>query len=150
MNKTQLHQAVTSDLQEFFKEHKIPTTKQEGLLNIIDEYLKPKSSGAINPPKLDKDGNIIEAYCRFHQRYEKVGDMVTSNGKSKGYCKAGISNWNKRQKTIKQLQAQVTGYIDEDDFEKAKKLSNEVKELKETINDPKTFDYDADWEAFNG
>ena len=149
MNKTELYQAVTNDLQAFFDANKIARAKQEGLLNIIDEYLKPKSSGSTNPPKLDKDGNIIEAYCRFHQRYEKVEDMVISNGKSKGYCKAGISIWNKRQKTIKQLQAQVTECIDNDDFEKAKELSNEVKELKATINEPSTFNYDDDWEAFN-
>ena len=150
MNKTELHQAVTNDLQAFFDANKIAVSKQEGLLNIIDEYLKPKSSGSTNPPKLDGDGNIIEAYCRFHQRYEKVEDMVMSNGKPKGYCKASISIWNKRQKTIKQLQAQVTECIETDDFEKAKKLSNEVKELKATINEPSTFNYDDDWEVFNG
>ena len=149
MNKTELYTAITTDLVTFLNNNKIPISKQEGLLNIIDEYLKPKSSGSINPPKLDKDGNIIEAYCRFHQRYEKVEDMVISTGKSKGYCKASISIWNKRQKTIKQLQAQVTECIDNDDFEKAKDLSNEVKELKTTINEPSSFNYDNDWEVFN-
>ena len=149
MNKTELYTAITTDLGTFLNNNKIPISKQEGLLNIIDNYLKPKSSGSINPPKLDEDGNIIEAYCRFHQRYEKVEDMVISTGKSKGYCKASISIWNKRQKTIKQLQAQVTECIDNDDFEKAKELSNEVKELKATINEPSTFNYEDDWVVFN-
>ena len=74
----------------------------KALKEALEELLAPKSAGSMaNPPKLDKDGNIVEAYCRFHQRYEKVEDMVVSQGKSKGYCKASISLWNKTNAKIK-------------------------------------------------
>lgn len=149
MTKTEIHTNVTTALELFLKENKVAQAKVDGLMAIIDEHLKPKTSGSTNPPILNEDGSIKEAYCRFHQRYEPIEDMVISKGKSKGYCKAGISIWNRNSKKIKDLQAKSSDALDNDNLELAKKASKEAKELKARLNDPKSFDYENDWKAFN-
>ena len=41
------------------------------------------------------------------------------------------------------------GAICKGDFELAKKLGDEANELKAKLNDPKSYDAEADWKAFN-
>lgn len=119
--------------------------------NVIDELkniLAPKSGGtSLNPPK-EIDG-VMHHFCRFHQTYYAESDMVMSQGKSKGYCKAAISKWNKINAQIKKTESSAVGAVCKGDFELAKKLSDEANALKLALNDPKSYDAEADWKAFN-
>jgi len=119
------------------------------LIGELETLLAPKSSGSANPPVLDDEGNIVEAYCRFHGRYEPVANMVISQGKSKGYCKASISKWNKTNANIKRLNDQAVCAMSEGQMEDAQKCAKESEALKKGLNDPKSFDYEADWAEFN-
>jgi hypothetical protein len=115
----------------------------------LEELLKPKSGGSsINPPKLNANGEIIEAWCKFHQRYELVKDIVLSNGKPKGYCKAGISLWNKTNSDIKKIESKAVEFMSEGKFEEAQKEAQKAKELKDKYNSPEFYDYDRDWSSF--
>jgi len=116
----------------------------------LEAILKPKSKGGVstNPSKI-VDG-VTMHYCRFHERYEAECDMVMSQGKSKGYCKASISKWNKINSQIKRLEAQAVGEMTRDDFDKAKVLAEEAKALGLTLNDSATYNYEEDWKLFNG
>lgn len=76
--------------------------------------------------------------------------MVMSVGKSKGYCKASISLWNKTNAQIKKLEASAVGELTRDNIDKAKELSNEAKALGKRLNDPEFYNYDKDWAIFNG
>ena len=115
----------------------------------LKEILAPKAGGGIslNPSK-EIDG-VMHHFCRFHQNYYAESDMVMSQGKSKGYCKAAISKWNKINAQIKKTESSAVGAICKGDFELAKKLSDEANELKAKLNDPKSYDAEADWKAFN-
>jgi hypothetical protein len=115
----------------------------------LEELLAPKGGSMTNPPKLDKDGKIVEAWCRWHQRYEKTKDMVMSNGKSKGYCKASISFWNKTNANIKSLDQKAIEAMTSGEFENAQEYALQSKKLKDTFNKPEFFDYDRDWKVFN-
>lgn len=117
----------------------------------LEELLAPKAGGgsSVNPPKLDEDGNIVEAWCRWHERYEPVENMVISNGKSKGYCKAAISKWNKANSQIKKYEAQASSALLSGDFEQAQEFAGKAKELKELFNLPSYYDFDEDWSVFN-
>lgn len=120
--------------------------------NVVEELkaiLAPKSGGSVSNPSYEQDG-VMMHYCRFHRQYEAECDMVMSVGKSKGYCKASISLWNKTNAQIKKLEAQAVGELTRDNIEKAKELSNEAKALGERLNDPEFYNYDKDWAIFNG
>jgi len=148
MTKKELHTQVRTQIDELLNtQPKLSKAFKESLVKIIDTNLAPKQGGggSQNPPKLDEDGNIVEAFCRFHQRYEAAEAMVISNGKSKGYCKAGISAWNKNQTKVKSLEAEALKAISEGDIETAQAKSKEAKETKESL----VYDYEADWETFN-
>ena len=150
MTKTQLWTNVQNQVNELLKASKVSKKFSEELLNILETNLAPKSGGSsINPPKLDDDGNIVEAWCRFHQRYEAVEAMVISKGKSKGYCKASISLWNKTMAKIKKLESEAVDYMSVRDFDNAQEVANEVKELRDNFNKPEFYDYDRDWAEFN-
>ena len=115
----------------------------------LKEILAPKAGGGVslNPPKII--GGVMRYFCRFHQTYYVESDMVMSGGKSKGYCKAAISKWNKINAQIKKIESNAVGAICKGDFELAKKLGDEANELKAKLNDPSFYDAEADWKAFN-
>ena len=127
-------------------DHKAPKKMQEAM----EELLAPKAGGgvSVNPPKLDANGNIVEAFCRYHQRYEKVDAMIISGGKSKGYCRAGYAKWTKANKEAKDLDAEVTKLVADGDFDAAQKAAKKAQKLRDTMNKPEFFDYDKDWAEF--
>ena len=113
----------------------------------LKEILAPKAGGvSLNPPK-EIEG-VIHHFCRFHQAYEPECNMVLSGGKSKGYCRAAISKWNRRNAQIKRLEAQAVGAICAGDLEVAKLLSQEAAELRAQLNDPRQYDIAEDWANF--
>ena len=149
--KLQVWTNVQEQVMSLLEGAKVSKKFSEELMNLLETNIAPKSGGGnmMNPPKLDEDGNIVEAYCRFHQRYEIVSNMVISNNKSKGYCKASISLWNKTNSKIKSLESTVSKLVSEGSFEEAQVVAKESVELKESFNKPEFYDYDRDLEAFN-
>jgi len=142
MTKTQTWAEVSKLLEE--------SKASKALKEALELLLAPKSgSTSANPPKLDKDGNVVEAWCRFHECYEPVANMVMTKGKSKGYCKASISVWNKMNARIKSCNAQVTYFVEHGDMDKAQEMAKEAKELKEALNAPSTYNFKEDWALFN-
>ena len=119
--------------------------------NVIDELkniLAPKSGGNISNPSKEIDG-VMHHFCRFHQAYEAECDMVMSQGKSKGYCKAAISKWNKTNASIKRMESEAVGAMCKSEFDRAKALSEEVSLMKARLNEPSEYDMADDWANFN-
>ena len=136
MNKTELVSAIT-DIAKSFK------VAPEALDRII-ELVGPQASGSrsVNPPKLDKDGNIVEAYCKYFQRYLPAEQMVISNGKSKGYSKIACAEVNARRKAIVQKEGELSNLILGGKVEEAKKLAKDLEVEKSKLNSPEAYDYD--------
>ena len=134
-----------NEVQELLSQH--PTTSKK-IVQGLEDLLKPKVGGgsSTNPPQ-EIDG-VMNYYCRFHQRYEPQEDMVMSKDKSKGYCKAAISKWNKTNSQIKKLDSQMSALVSEGNFEEAQVVALTSKELKANLNNHEHYDYDADWLAF--
>ena len=136
MNKTELVSAIT-DIAKSFK------VAPEALDRII-ELVGPQASGSrsVNPPKLDKDGNIVEAYCKYFQRYLPAAEMVISNGKSKGYSKIACAEVNARRKAIVQKESELSNLVLGGKVEEAKKLAKDLEMEKSKLNDPEFYNYD--------
>lgn len=136
MNKTELVSAIT-DIAKSFK------VAPEALDRII-ELVGPQASGSrsVNPPKLDKDGNIVEAYCKYFQRYLPAEQMVISNGKSKGYSKIACAEVNSRRKQIVQKEGELSNLILNGKVEEAKRLAKDLEVEKSKLNSPEAYDYD--------
>lgn len=151
MTKAQLWEAIQNEVSEVFAQNKVSKKAQEAIIETLKAYIAPKvGRGSIqHPPKLDEDGNIVEAYCRFHQRYEPIENMVVSKGKSKGYCKASISKWNKINSQIKKLDSKAVDLMAKGKLEEAQEVAKEAKELKDALNNPEAYNYEEDWEAFS-
>ena len=142
--KAELFNIAMDSMQDVFAAHKVSKKAQDDILAVIKDLLEPKKGGgtSLNPP-MEIDG-VMNYYCRFHQRYEPESDMVMSNGKSKGYCRAGISAWNKNQAKAKKEELLALEAVSNGDFEAAKEHSDKSKEIKDSLE----YDYDADWAAF--
>lgn len=147
LTKTQVWSNVSTEVTELLSGTKVPQKVQDQLMSLLESHLAPKvASGGAHPPK-EIDG-VMHYYCRWHQAYEPVEDMVMSNGKSKGYCKAAISKWNKMQKTAKNLDAQALEAMTSGDFDEAQDLAQQAKDARTKSNDPASFDLEADWLEF--
>lgn len=147
-NKSQLHSVVISKVEQFCSDNKISVNKTNELLHLISSLLAPKTGGSTTQHPSYVEDNITYHYCRFHQQYEAEADMVMTQGKSKGYCKASISIWNKRNSAIKAKEAMIATLIINSDIDSAKAISIELQDLKANLNEPSTYDYDSDWNAF--
>lgn len=121
----------------------------KGLYEALELILKPKQGGGVSNTFKVVDG-VTYYYCRFHQTYEAQELMVMSSGKSKGYCKASISVWNKRNSALKKKEAEISELVMAGDFEQAKECSEELQTMKKELNDPSTYDVVVDWNIFNG
>ena len=149
MTKAELYNVVSGEVAKILAGTKVSKAVREELQTVLDTYLKPKSGGgAAQFPTIEIDGQVYH-YCRFHSIYEPESDMVMSKGKSKGYCKAAISKWNKQNAKIKKLNEEIANLVSSGDFEDAKTKSDELKELKETLNLPSNYNYVEDWSNFN-
>ena len=136
---------IWNEVQELLSQH--PTTSKK-IVQGLEDLLKPKQGGgsSTNPPQ-EIDG-VIHYYCRFHECYEPQEDMVMSKDKSKGYCKASISKWNKTNAYIKRLDGQMSTLVADGNFEEAQVIAQKSKELKSELNDPRFYNFDEDWATF--
>jgi len=148
MTKTQLWKNVSTQVEELLANSKVSKKFSEELMYILEVNLMPKSGGgnSMNPPK-EIDG-VMNYYCRYHQQYEPVDNMVMSKGKSKGYCKAAISKWNKANANAKKLESQAVEAMSNGDFEKAQEFATKAKDLKAVMNNPEYYNYEEDWAEF--
>lgn len=123
----------------------------EELTTALRVLLAPKrGNGSLsNTPLLDEEGNITHYWCRIHERYEVVDDMVMSNGVSKGQCKASLSAWTRNNAAIKKLESESVAALMEGNFEEAQAKAEKVKELKNVLNEPSSYNYDEDWKVYN-
>lgn len=136
MNKTELVSAIT-DIAKSFK------VAPEALDRIVELVgLQASGSRSVNPPKLDKDGNIVEAYCKYFQRYLPAEQMVISNGKSKGYSKIACAEVNSRRKQIVRKEGELSNLILNGKVEEAKRLAKDLGVEKSKLNSPEAYDYD--------
>jgi hypothetical protein len=142
LNKTQTWDAVKTIITE-------ADLGEETTIELVDtlaEILAPKSNrGGEHPPVLDDEGNITEAWCRYHQQYEPADQMVIANNKSKGYCKAAASLSNQRRKEVQSKRLEALSIMS-DDVEKAQKLVKEANILEPMINGIEFYDY---WASYN-
>lgn len=140
MTKTQLW----AEVQALLVEQKA----SKKLAQALEDLLAPKSGGGqTNPPK-EIDG-VMHYYCRFHQAYEPETNMVMSLGKSKGYCKASISKWNKMNSDIKKLNSQAVIAMSEGLMDDAQAYAKESEALKAILNAPESYSLEQDWLDFN-
>ena len=148
-NKTQTWLTLQSEVTELLDSSKVSATFKSALMQLLEANLAPKVGGGVatNPPR-EIDG-VMHYYCRYHQQYEAEGQMVMSQGKSKGYCKASISVWNKANSDIKKLDSDAVKAMASGDFDKAQEIALKCKELRESFNSPSFYDYNRDWASFN-
>lgn len=156
MNPTEITSILITHLLD---EKLIAKTKSDIIRKEIDYILETlveelkvevKATPKTKNEPIMHDGEVLQYYCRYHQRYEPLEAMITTKaGKNKGYCKAGYARWNLGQRNIKKLNLEAIDYLDTD-IELAQTLSREAKEIKERINNLDYFNWYNDWNNFKG
>lgn len=147
MSKYALWETIQKDVIEAITKYPAINDKaQNEILETLAEHLAPKKK-PMKPPK-EIDG-VVHYYCRYHDTYEPVNNMVMSNNKSKGYCKAAISKWNKANMQIKRWGQVITKLLANGEMEKATKISIDSENLKKLFNKPEYYNLEEDWKEFN-
>lgn len=152
MNKTQLHTAFTTGLDEIFANHKIPKNAQEALKSLTDEYLKPKTSSrqTENPIKTDDNGIITEAYCKYYQRYFPAAECnisfkgIAGKEKYRGESLLGAQRYREITREIEALKQSAQDLILDGKIEEAQKAAADAKYLFSNRINGDLYDYDKD------
>jgi len=149
MKKVELFDKVNKSVLEVLNNNKVDKSVQAELLEVLRQHLEPKGSGgnSLHPP-MEIDG-VMNYYCRWHQKYYPEEFMVMSKGKSKGYCKAAISKWNKTNSEIKKLESEAVKLMSSGNFDKAQEVALASRTLKDNFNKPEFYSQKEDWEVFN-
>ena len=143
----EVYTKLVEEVNTLLDTNKVKAPTKEALIMLLNSYLQTSNTREVNAPK-EIDG-VMHYYCRFHQCYEAETNMVISGGKSKGYCKAAISKWNKTNSYIKRVEAKSSASIIAGDFDKAKEYAVEANELKIKLNMPSEYNLESDWLEFN-
>lgn len=115
---------------------------------LLDAF-ESKASGSQNPPQ-EIDG-VMNYWCKFHKRYEVIDNMVmTKDGASKGYCKAGISSWTKQMNESKKMETASMEFLSKGEIKEAQEAATSAITIRDTAKDYDTYDYKEDWENFKG
>ncbi len=158
MNKTETYTIVTAQMNKILSDNKINKKTQAALLSMIDTHLKPKVGGGVrnieNPPKLDDDGFISEAYCKYYQRYMaaelmNISFRGTDKEKYRGESLLGAARYRAITQEIKTLNEKSMELILSGDVEGAQAAAKEGKDLTARRLIPTTekgslYDYDRD------
>lgn len=155
MNKSQTYKAVTDKLEAVYTKSKVSKSAQEAINEIIDLYLKPKSGGGVarnveNPPKLDDNGHIVEAYCKYYKRYLPAAECNisfrgTEKEKYRGESLLGAARYREITQEINTLKQQSQDLLLAKDIEGAQKAAKEAQRLFDTRQDSSLYDYEADF-----
>ena len=65
MKKIDLYNTVRDELEDI----KLSKKAMTDVMNIIDEYLKPKTGGGVSAHPMYTEDDINYHYCRYHQEY---------------------------------------------------------------------------------
>ena len=70
----------------------------------------------------DEDGNVTHVFCYYHKKWEDIsqapyGSKANSASGLASMCKEGVSQWNKQQKAIKNLKAEVLELVTSGELE---------------------------------
>ena len=122
MNKTQIWDATKLLLTNEKIEIDSNMYKQLELL------LAPKKAGAEFPPIKDEEGNIVEAYCQWHKKYEPIAEFTLRDNKPHHECKTALIEWRKYAKQIKVVEKEINSLIN--DILDEVITPNEAKEIK--------------------
>lgn len=143
MTKTKIREAI----EEVFAAHKSSKLTEEIRASLMATF-EGTVTRSEHPPVLDEEGNMIEAWCKFHKRYEPIENIVLSKGKSKGYCRAGLSEWNRRMRLAKKYDASAIEFLTTGDVESATEFATKATDERALAADYDTYDFDTDWSNF--
>lgn len=109
--------------------------------NLLQELTAKKAREVKNPDIFDEKTQTLMRFCKYHQRYEIDSDMIAK----KSYCKVASFISNQRRNEVKRLENELLNLIQTNaDNEKISELANIIKEKKEKMHAPETYDYEKD------
>lgn len=116
----------------------------------FDELLKELSTRKTREVKhadyFDEKENCVMRFCKYHNRYERESDMIAK----KSYCKVASFISNQRRNEVKKLENELLSLIANNaNSDEIAKLANDIKEKKEKMHAPETYDYERDYAFYS-
>lgn len=113
--------------------------------NLLQELTTRKAREIKNPDYYSDENQCVMRFCKYHNRYEKDSDMIAK----KSYCKVASFISNQRRSEVKKLENELLSLIQSSaDSSEIAKLADVIKEKKEKMHDPETYDYDKDYQFY--
>lgn len=109
--------------------------------NLLNELTTRKTREIKHPDYYDDEKKNLMRYCKYHQRYERDDEMIAK----KSYCRSASFISNHRRNEIKHLENELLSSIQTNaDASEIAKLADVIKEKKQNMHAPETYDYERD------
>lgn len=114
--------------------------------SLLQELTTRKTREIKHADYFDEKENCVMRFCKYHNRYERESDMITK----KSYCKVASFISNQRRNGVKKLENELLSLIANNaNSDEIANLANDIKEKKEKMHAPETYDYDRDYAYYN-
>lgn len=136
---------LVEKLNQIVESAKLSKSAKSEFDNLLQELTQRKAREIKNPDFYSDENQCVMRFCKYHQRYEKETDMIAK----KSYCKVASFISNQRRAEVKRLENELLSLIQTSaDASEISKLADIIKDKKEKMHDPATYDYDRDYQFY--
>lgn len=132
---------LVSKLNQIVESAKLSKSAKSEFDNLLQELTTRKAREVKHADYFDENQNCVMRYCKYHQRFERDDEMIAK----KSYCRAASFISNQRRNKVKRLENELLSLIQTSaDASEIAKLADVIKEKKQNMHAPETYDYERD------
>lgn len=132
---------LVSKLNQIVESAKLSKSAKLEFDNLLQELTTRKAREVKHADYYSDENQCIMRFCKYHQKYERDDEMIAK----KSYCRAASFISNQRRNEIKRLENKLLSLIQTSaDASEIAKLADVIKEKKQNMHAPETYDYERD------
>lgn len=132
---------LVEKLNQIVESAKLSKSARSEFDSLLQELTTRKAREIKHADYFDEKENCVMRFCKYHNRYERDDEMIAK----KSYCRVTSFISNQRRNEIKRLENELLSLIETNaETEKISELANIIKEKKQNMHAPETYDYEKD------
>ena len=136
---------LVSKLNQIVESAKLSKSANSEFDNLLQELTTRKAREVKHADYYSDENQCVMRFCKYHQRYERDDEMIAK----KSYCRAASFISNQRRNEVKKLENELLSLIQTSaNASEISNLADVIKEKKEKMHAPETYDYDRDYQFY--
>lgn len=132
---------LVSKLNSIVDNAKLSKSAKSEFDELLKELTTRKAREVKHADYYSDENQCVMRYCKYHCKFEREDEMIAK----KSYCRAASFISNQRRNEVKRLENELLNLISQNaDSEKISELADVIKEKKQNMHAPETYDYERD------